>query len=100
MAVRNIGYSRAMLIHRKIKVFGRVQGVSFRDAASKEAERLGVSGFARNEPDGTVYIEAEGEDGSLEEFILWCWHGPPASGVERVEVSADKPAGFRSFVAE
>ena len=55
--------------HLKISITGRVQGVFFRDSARMEANRLGVAGFARNEPDGSVYIEAEGEKDALDEFF-------------------------------
>ena len=49
-----------MIKHFDITVQGKVQGVWFRDSTMKEAKRLGINGFVRNEPDGSVYVEAEG----------------------------------------
>lgn len=71
--------------HLNIKIYGRVQGVFFRISAKEKAESLGIVGFARNEPDGSVYIETEGQEDDLEEFIKWCQKGPEAAHVEKVE---------------
>ena len=83
--------------HRAIRVHGRVQGVSFRAAARAEARRLGLMGFARNEPDGSVAIEAEGNEAALERFVAWCHAGPPAARVERVEVRSGQAKGYDGF---
>ena len=50
------------LKHFNIKITGKVQGVFFRDTARQVARSLGVAGYASNRPDGSIYIEAEGED--------------------------------------
>lgn len=68
-----------------IKIYGRVQGVGFRMSTQGMANKLKISGFAGNEEDGTVYIEAEGEEENLEKFINWCHRGPPLARVEKVE---------------
>lgn len=68
-----------------IKIFGRVQGVGFRYAAKKEAEKLGVVGYARNEKDGSVFIEAQGTNERVEQFLSWCGKGPWLAKVESVE---------------
>jgi len=75
-----------MTKHLNIKVFGRVQGVFFRYSAQRKIKELGIKGFARNEPDGSVYIEVEGEEAQLKEFVEWCHKGPPLAHVDRVEV--------------
>lgn len=80
-----------------ITVTGRVQGVFFRDTARRTATELGLSGFARNEPDGSVYIEAEGEAPSLERFLEWCRQGSDLSKVESVRFKEDKPTGRKGF---
>jgi len=72
--------------HLKIKVSGRVQGVFFRDSARRQAEKLGLTGFARNEADGTVYIEAEGDEKNLEKFLEWCRKGPSLASVAKIEL--------------
>lgn len=72
--------------HVNIRVTGRVQGVYFRASAREVAINLKLRGFVRNEPDGTVYIEAEGDDQALEKFVAWCKQGPPNAIVRNVEV--------------
>jgi acylphosphatase len=70
----------------ELKIYGRVQGIGFRYAAKKKAEKLGVICAPRNEPDGSLHIEAEGESAqALEKFIAWCHKGPWGAKVERVE---------------
>jgi acylphosphatase len=68
-------------------VVGRVQGVAFRAYAVDEASRLGLDGWVRNRPDGTVEARAEGTSEAVEAFVAWCRHGPPAARVEDVRVS-------------
>lgn len=81
-----------------IVVSGLVQGVFFRASAREEANRLGLSGVARNLADGGVQIDAEGEEGSLGKLIDWCRHGPRGARVEGVEVEwADNLEGWSDF---
>lgn len=72
--------------HWKIHIKGNVQGVGFRSAARQQAEESHVTGFARNEPDGSVYIEAEGNPRDLEQFYEWCRQGSEAADVEKVQI--------------
>ena len=81
----------------KITVTGRVQGVSYRLAARHEAERLGLRGLARNQPDGTVYIEVEGEEPGLSRFLAWCQEGPDLAAVESVRHTIHPPVGHAGF---
>jgi acylphosphatase len=83
--------------HFSIKVIGKVQGVFFRASARDKAEHLGVKGFVRNEEDGSVYIEAEGEEMILKEFIEWCRQGPPHASVKKVDIQESPPKGFETF---
>ena len=70
----------------KIKIHGHVQGVGFRYEAEKMAKHLGLVGFARNERDHTVYIEAQGERENLERFLHWAEkHGSPRAKIGKVE---------------
>lgn len=82
-----------------IKIHGDVQGVGFRDAAYWTARKLGIAGFVMNEPDGTIYIEAEGEEAALKEFLAWCRKGPITAKVAKVETAwsaaRGKFTGFR-----
>lgn len=79
------------------RVTGRVQGVFFRVSTQRAAERLGVCGIVRNEPDGTVYIEAEGDDDAVERFLDWCREGPRKARVDRLDVQDAEPSGYASF---
>jgi acylphosphatase len=76
----------------KINVSGRVQGVWFRASARDEARRIGVTGWVRNVPDGTVEVFVQGQEEKLNKFLSWCYQGPPGAYVEEVnynEVPAD-----------
>lgn len=83
--------------HLNIKISGRVQGVFFRVSAKDEADKLNLKGFARNEQDGSVYIEIEGEEKKLEKFLAWCHEGPNLANVESVKIEEDKLKDFSNF---
>lgn len=85
------------IIHCRIIVSGKVQGVFYRASARDKARELGIKGFARNEPDGTVYIEAEGEKSVLDQFVDWCKKGPKNALVTRITVSEEVPQGHTNF---
>lgn len=80
-----------------ITVAGKVQGVFYRDSARREALRLGLTGFVRNDPDGTVYLEVEGEEGALRQFLWWCSKGSPQAKVTNVEHQVLVPVGHQGF---
>jgi acylphosphatase len=80
-------------------VTGRVQGVSYRASTASEARRLGVAGWVRNRPDGSVELEVEGSDERVAALLAWCEHGPPAARVERVEVEERAPTGAETAFA-
>ena len=69
----------------KVTIYGDVQGVGFRDAAYRKTRALAIAGFVMNEPGGTVYIEAEGEEDALREFLVWCRKGPITARVAKVD---------------
>jgi len=81
-----------------IHVQGRVQGVFFRLAAKELALSLGLAGVARNEPDGGVSVEVEGETGPLERFVEWCRHGPEQSTVKSLDIRDGEVRGLRDFI--
>lgn len=86
-----------MAVRKRIAVSGRVQGVFFRDTARRQAQSLGVSGWARNCPDGTVEIVAEGEPDAVDRLVEWAGHGPRGASVERVDVRDEEPEGLAGF---
>lgn len=84
--------------HVLIRVFGQVQGVFFRVTAKARADELSVTGFAKNEEDGSVTIAAEGTETQLLIFIDWCKKGPPLAIVEKVVLAWKKHVdGYRVF---
>ena len=83
--------------HFNIKIFGKVQGVFFRQTTKEKARALGIKGFVRNETDGSVYIEAEGEEEILNKFIEWCKVGPSQARVEKIEITESALKNFTSF---
>ncbi len=72
--------------HKRIIVKGLVQGVGFRYYCAKKALELSIKGYARNMEDGSVLIEAEGDDNLVEEFISYVRIGPPLSRVNSIKV--------------
>lgn len=85
--------ARAELIIR-----GRVQGVFYRQSTREMALRLGLTGWARNLPDGSVAAVFEGDKALIDQAIAWCRQGPPAARVSAVDVSWQECRDeFRSF---
>ena len=80
-----------------VKVVGRVQGVGFRWYAVQEAERLGVHGLVRNEPDESVAAQLEGDEEAVDAMVAWCRHGPSYASVRDVAVREASPTGADSF---
>jgi DNA ligase D-like protein (predicted 3'-phosphoesterase) len=78
-------------------VGGRVQGVFFREATRDRALRLGVMGWVRNAPDGTLLVHAEGPDAAVEKLLAFLAEGPPAAQVESVESEEVKVEGHEQF---
>jgi acylphosphatase len=78
-------------------VTGRVQGVSFRASTCSEARRLGVVGWVRNLPDGSVELEAEGDDDRVAALLAWCEHGPPGARVANVAITEIAACGGSVF---
>ena len=75
----------------RTKIIGRVQGVFFRASTREQAVELGIRGFVRNLEDGSVELEAEGEEESLHDLLRWCQHGPPSARVDKVEMKWIEP---------
>ena len=78
-------------------VSGRVQGVWYRESCRREAERLGVTGWVRNTPDGSVEIEAEGPRRAVDALLDWARTGPPRARVTGVRVTDLTVAGGAGF---
>lgn len=83
--------------HLAIHVTGKVQGVFYRASTVEKARALGLKGFVQNERDGSVYIEAEGDDGALQSLVEWCRQGPPHARVSEVTSTEGPLQNFADF---
>jgi acylphosphatase len=83
--------------HLSICVTGKVQEVFFRASTREEAQRLGLCGWVRNETDGSVRIEAEGDEESLEQLVAWCQHGPDRARVADMIVEEGEVENYSDF---
>jgi acylphosphatase len=86
-----------MVIRRRVVVYGRVQGVFFRDTARRMAQSRGLGGWVRNAPEGTVEAVFEGDAEVVDSMVRWCGQGPRGAVVERVEVTDEEPEGLTDF---
>jgi acylphosphatase len=83
------------------RVEGRVQGVGFRYSCLYEGRRLGLSGWVRNTPEGSVEVWAEGTAAKLDALVTWLRHGPPHARVDRLDYEKRHPLGvYRGFMVE
>jgi acylphosphatase len=82
----------------RLVVSGRVQGVGFRYSAAEAARQIGVAGWVRNLPDGSVEIVAQGSASAVARMTAWAWRGPRYASVDGVHVD-DLPAlgGLEGF---
>lgn len=85
------------MIRRRVRVWGRVQGVGYRLSAVSAARSRGLSGWVRNGSDGSVEAVFEGEPDAVEAMERWCERGPRGARVERVESFEEQPEGLDGF---
>lgn len=83
--------------HYTIVVTGKVQGVFFRANTKEQAQKLGLCGWVQNEADGSVRIEAEGEEADLQQLVDWCKRGPRLAQVADVVVQPGEIAHSTDF---
>ena len=89
-----------MIIARQLRVTGRVQGVFFRQWTVEQARELGVSGWVRNCPDGSVEAHVAGEEAAVAQLIERMRRGPPAAKVERMQIDEVPPDDGSDFVVK
>ena len=80
-----------------VTVRGLVQGVYFRVETEARARSLGVGGWVRNCPDGSVEAVFEGEEEAVERMVEWCRRGPRGARVDSLDVRREEPRGERGF---
>ena len=86
------------MVTLQLRISGKVQGVWYRASAKEAAISIGINGIVWNEPNGDVGAIVQGEQEQVDEFINWCWQGPPLSRVVNIQkeelVSEDIYASF------
>lgn len=86
-----------MTIAKRLTIRGRVQGVFYRDWTVRTATELGLVGWVRNRPDGTVEAHVEGAAEAVERFIVLAGDGPPAAEVARIDRRGAEVTGAARF---
>ena len=81
--------------NRLVRVYGRVQGVGFREAYVRRAQALGITGWVRNRVDGSVEVMLQGSPEQLADMCSWLRDGIPAAIVDRLEVTEVQPPLLR-----
>ena len=76
---------------------GRVQSVGYRYSAKMKAESLGIRGCVQNLRDGSVFVTAQGEKEAMDNFVRWCYKGPPGALVRNIEKVKGKTEEFSEF---
>ena len=87
----------AEIIGRKVRLYGRVQGVFFRQWTVKKASTLGVNGWVHNARDGSVEAHLAGEEGAVAQLIEHMRHGPPQARIDDVMVEPAEPETVEGF---
>ncbi len=80
-------------IRAEVTIFGLVQGVWFRQSTCAIAQEYGVTGWCRNNPDGTVSAVFEGDEAAVNAVTDWCSHGPKMARVDDLQVTTTVPTG-------
>lgn len=88
-------------VTRHLRIFGRVQGVWYRESMRQEAERLGITGWVRNRLDGSVEAVAQGDAQAVEQLVKWCRRGPQQAQVTHIDIddSVRSTGGVTTFAA-
>jgi len=81
----------------RVRIEGRVQGVSFRDWMQREARSLHLAGWVRNRRDGTVEATISGDPASIDDMLARCRQGPPAARVADLAILSEDNESFADF---
>ncbi|MDI6916819.1 MAG: acylphosphatase [Thermoplasmatales archaeon] len=85
------------MVQARVRFYGRVQGVFFRSNTERKAIEMGVNGYVRNMPDGSVEAVFEGNESRVKEIIDWCSKNIRAARVTHVDVKYEDAEGFDGF---
>ena len=81
----------------RINIFGKVQEVGFRFKTMEKAYVFGVQGYVRNKRDGSILIEAEGEEENLQGFMDWCKVGPTGAKIDNIQIQELPLKNYTTF---
>jgi acylphosphatase len=81
----------------QIHIYGRVQHKGFRFVAMQKAYQTGIRGYIQNKKDGSLYVEAEGEEVQLKGFLEWCKKGPMGAVVDEVTSEEGEIKNYSAF---
>ena len=81
----------------EVHITGRVQGVGFRWSTAQQAQQVGVTGWVRNQPDGSVAAWFEGDEDPVDQMVDWCQQGPRWARVDQVIATHVSAKGYGSF---
>ena len=84
-------------VRMDLVIYGRVQGVNYRYSAKIKAESLNIKGSVKNMHDGSVFLTVQGEKEAINNFVKWCYIGPPGSKVIKIEKVHGETEDFRGF---
>jgi len=100
MRIAGFGNSGSVVICNQILIRGRVQNVGFRYFTFQTARMLNLKGYVKNELDGSVYIEVEGNEADMKTFIKTLKKGPSWAKIDKVYVSPIPVRGFKDFIVK
>lgn len=86
-----------MVIGKRVRIKGKVQGVFFRKSAQEKAQQLGVTGWVRNEPDESVLTEIEGSAQAVAQMEKWLHQGPERARMDEVVIVEGEVKGYDNF---
>ena len=81
----------------QLRISGIVQGVFFRASTRDMARTIDVKGYVKNEKDGAVMAEIEGDEDAVNKLIQWCHNGPSGARVDRVDIVEQPLKGYTQF---
>jgi acylphosphatase len=86
-----------MKINKIVRVSGKVQGVYFRQTTMAKAQEFGITGWVKNEHDGSVAAELEGDEPQVSTMLEWMKKGPERASVDELQISEGKVRGYADF---
>jgi len=84
--------------HIDTKIYGKVQGVGFRRGVKRLSLKLGLTGWVKNLPDGSVHLSVEGESDKVDALINWCRTGTLLAQVKHLKITSNNLEGFTEFL--